>query len=80
MAYAKDRVKIQTAVNKTVAKKIDFFAKRFEVSQSRMAEMMLESCIENESLFMEAASSAAVKKIIKAFGKKVSPVISFESG
>lgn len=70
MAIAEDKVRLQTVVTKELGEKIDYFAERFEVSQSRMVAIILDACIENEGTLMEICSSAAVKKIVKAFGSK----------
>ena len=82
MTASKDKVKvkIQTVVDKNVADQIDYFAERFEVSQSRMAALILEVCLETDSGLMEAMSSRAVKKVLSAFGMKKKPVINFEGG
>lgn len=70
MAIADDKARLQTVVSKDLVEKIDYFAARFEVSQSRMVAIILEVCIENEGLLMELCSSAAVKKFARIFGCK----------
>ena len=70
MAIPEDKGKVQAIVTKDLIERIDYYAERFEVSQSRMVGIMLEACMENEEYFMRFASSAAVKKIVRAFGKK----------
>ena len=80
MAIGKNKVKMQTVIDKELAEKIDYFAERFDVSQSKMISMILEIAIENDAWLMETMSSSAVKKIISVFGKKQKPVISFEGG
>jgi len=70
MAMAEENVRLQTIVSKEIAKQVDYYAERFEVSQSRMISLMIESCLENDKVFMDLASSVAVKKIVKAFAHK----------
>ena len=70
MAVAEDKVRLQTIVSKKVAEKVDFYAERFEVSQSKMVAMIVESCIEDDAVLLQICSSAAVKKIARALGSK----------
>jgi hypothetical protein len=78
MAIPDDKVKIQTVVPKDLAAKIDYFAERFEVSQSKMTALMLESCIEDEGWLLQLMSTNAVKKVFRAFGKKGKTKVNIE--
>ncbi len=76
MSISSNSVVLQAVVSKDVASQVSEFAERFEVSDSRMVAIMLEACLSNERAFMRFASSAAVKKILRAFdAKKISLTI-----
>jgi len=71
MSIPEDKARIQSVVDKKVIKKIDEFAARFEVSQSRMVAIMLEVVVENDEWLIKVVTSKFAKRLYKAFGLKL---------
>lgn len=68
MALGKEKIMIQTAVEKELADKIADLAERMNVSVSKISAMLLEAAVENESWIIKAVTSRLAKQMYAALG------------
>jgi len=64
------KVKVYGVISEATNKKIVEFAERFEVSQTKMVTIMLETIVENDEWLIKAVTSKFAKRLYKAFGLK----------
>ena len=69
MAISDDKVRLQAVVDRKVARKIELFADRMGLSQSKMMALLLESAVENDEWAIRLVTSNFARRVEAAFGK-----------